>query len=341
MATRVNDTAAGKFAAIEALIRTHLDVEPRLDPQYDRLKIRSDDRVQSRIDKNTAPKHMVERYANQMGEFEFPPVIITSDNIIIDGNTRNKARGLRNERYMAVQIVPIAWDSADAATRRKLLFLSELVNNMNGLPLSDDEREKMVLTMLDQDAPDEEIVTKVGMSLRDVGQLREQHRAMSRLEHLGFDLKTTEFSDRTLRALGKPKVMKLDDESYRGLVDLGQDADLKANELKQLAGSLDAIKSAELRRDTLVRERQAREPEITARKSGQQLKNLVGHLRGKLQFLLDNPVGAFVERNADRVDEYLQLLSDAEHRIGEIRVAHTQSMAASAGQAAGEAAPQH
>jgi hypothetical protein len=339
MAIRVNDTAAGKFAAIEALIKTHVGVEPRLESQYDRLKIRSDDRVQSRIDKNTAPKHMVERYANQMGEFEFPPVIVTEDAIIVDGNTRNKARGLRNERYMQVLVVPISWDTADAATRRKLLFLSELINNMNGLPLGDEERKKMVMTMLDQDAPDEEIVTKVGMALRDVGELREQHRAMARLKQIGIDPVTTDLSERTLRAFGKPKVMRLDDESYRGLADLCQDADLKANEVKQLAGSIDALKSAELRRDSLARERQAREPEISAKKSGQQLKNLVAHLRGKLQFLLDNPVSAFVERNPERVDEYLQLLGNAEQRIGEIRAAH---ISAPLGQAAGETAqPQH
>jgi hypothetical protein len=320
---KVNDTAAGKAAMIEAMIRTHLGVEAELDPHYDRLKIRSDNRVQSRIDRNTAPDHMVERYSYQMGEFEFPPVIITKDNFIVDGNTRNKARGRRNERYMPVLIVPLAYETDDVKIRRKLLFFSELINNMNGMALDDEERRKMVMTMIDQEFPDEEIVNKVGIALRDVIELREQHRAMARLKNLGFNLETTPFPERTLRALGKAKVMNLDDESYRGVVDLGLDADLKANEIKQLATGLGAMKSADLQREALARERQAREPEITARRSGQDLRNLVAHLRGKLKFLLDNPVSSFIERNPDRAEEYLQLLAEAEHRIAEIRAAHS------------------
>jgi hypothetical protein len=321
MAT-ANDTAAGKAASIEKLIQNVLGVEPEFEQNFDRLKIRSDDRVQSRIDRNTAPRHMVDRYANQMGEFEFPPVIITSDNIIIDGNTRNKARGQRNERYMSVLIVPIAWDKADGPTRRKLLYLSELINNMNGLALNDEERKKMVITMLEQDGPDEDIVTKVGMSLHDVGELRDEHRAKSKLKLIGLDPDSAELPERVLRAFGKPKVHRLDDESYRGVAQLAIDAGLGANEVKQLATNLDATKSAETKRDTLARERQAREPAIAAKQQGQVLKNLVVSLKGRLKFLLDNPISAFVERNPDRVDDYLELLANAEHRIAEIRAEH-------------------
>jgi hypothetical protein len=329
---KLNDSAAGKAATIEKAIEEVLGVTPKRDNQYDRLKIRSDDRVQSRIDKNTAPSHMVDRYAHQMGEFEFPPIIVTTDGIIVDGNTRHRARAQRQERYIDVLIVPIEWDHADKATRDSLLYLSELINNMNGLPLGPEEREKMVMTMLDRDAPDEEIVNKVGMSLKEVSELRDQHRAASRLKSVGID--SEHFDDRALRAFGKAKVMRLNDESYRGLADLAKDAGLKANELKAVAGSIDSLKSAELQRDALARERQSREADITARRAGQEQPNLAYQLRGKLKFLLDHPIAAFVERNPERVVEYVELIGKAIDVLEQIRSEMPMAAAASSSETA-------
>jgi hypothetical protein len=115
--TSINNNENGKTAEIQRVIELKLGVAAQFDPHYDRLRIRMDDRVQSRIDKNTAPKFMVERYAAQMSVFTFPPVVITSDGILVDGNTRTKAAAQRNDRYLPVLIVPIAWDTADAETR--------------------------------------------------------------------------------------------------------------------------------------------------------------------------------------------------------------------------------
>jgi hypothetical protein len=92
MPTKYN---GAKVAEIEKCIQALLGVEAEFTDRYDRLQIRGDDRVQSRIDKNNAPKFMVERYANQMGEFTFPPVIVTQDHVTVDGNTRVKARAQR------------------------------------------------------------------------------------------------------------------------------------------------------------------------------------------------------------------------------------------------------
>src|SRR6516162_8084197 len=124
-----------KASLVERLVQKILGIEVASVPDYDRLQIRASDRVQGRIDKNNAPAFMVERYAMQMGEFQFPPILLTSDHIIVDGNTRNKAYGKRNERHIAVQVIPIHWDTADHATKEKILFLSQVINNMNGLPL--------------------------------------------------------------------------------------------------------------------------------------------------------------------------------------------------------------
>jgi len=309
-----------KAAEIERLIEAVLGVQAELDERYDRLDIRTDDRVQSRIDKNSAPSFMVERYANQMGEFTFPPIIVTRDGIIVDGNTRNKAREQRNERYSPALVVPIDWDSADEDTKRKLLFLSELINNMNGLPLGDEERRKMVLTMVDQNASDAEISTTVGLSLKDIRELRDQHRASKRLTQVGID--PADFADRTLRAFGKNKVHELDDSAYRGVAELTKDSGMKANEVKALAASLAEAGTEEMRRERLARERTAREPQISALRRGQTLGSHARRLAQSLQFLLEHPIQSFVEHNPEKREDYLELLGAAETRLREVVALH-------------------
>lgn len=305
-----------KTAEIERLIEAIVGVQADLDEHYDRLQIRTDDRVQSRIDKNSAPKFMVERYANQMGEYTFPPVIVTRDGLTVDGNTRNKARELRNERFCAALVIPIDWGTADEATQQKILLLSELVNNMNGLPLFDEERSKMVTTMVAMGASDQEISTKVGVSVKDVRELRDQHRASQRLKALGID--PSGFSARTLRAFGQQKVHKLDDTAYQGVAELTRDAGMKANEVKALAGSLAESGSEEMRRERLARERQAREPQITALRQGHTIGMHARQLHKSLQFLLQHPISAFIERNPEKVEDYLEVLEAAQARLREV-----------------------
>jgi hypothetical protein len=305
-----------KTAEIERLIEAVVGVQADLDEHYDRLQIRTDDRVQSRIDKNSAPKFMVERYANQMGEYNFPPVIVTRDGITVDGNTRNKARELRNERYCAALVIPVDWDTADESMQQKILLLSELVNNMNGLPLFDEERNKMVTTMVAMGSSDQEISTKVGVSVKDVRELRDQHRASQRLKALGID--PNAFSARTLRAFGKQKVHSLDDRSYHGVAELTRDAGMKGNEVKALAGSLAESGSDEMRRERLARERQAREPQITALQKGHTIGMHARELHKSLQFLLKHPIEAFIERNPEKIEDYLEALEAAQGRLREI-----------------------
>ena len=251
---------------------------------------------------------MVDRYANQMGEYTFPPIIVTKDHIVIDGNTRAKARAKRNERYIDALVVPVSWDTADPDTRRKLLYVSELINNMNGLPLDDTERRKMVVTMIEQDSPDEEIVTKVGMSQKDISDIRSAHRGKTRLVQVGIDPDKSKIQDRALRAFGTTKVMKLDDESFRDIASLAVDAGLKANEIKGLAATVGDAGSMDMRREQIERERQAREEQIASRKQGVNGASLARQLRSRLGFLMEHPLAAFIEHNSELVDEHLELI---------------------------------
>ena len=163
---------------------------------------------------------------------------------------------------------------------------------------------------------DQEISTKVGVSIKDVRELRDQHRAAQRLKGLGVD--PDELSSRTLRAFGKQKVHSLDDPSYQGVAELTRDAGMKANEVKALAATLAESGSDEMRRERLARERQAREPQITALQQGQTIGMYARRLHQALQFLLKHPIEAFIERNPEKIEDYVEAIEAAQRRLREV-----------------------
>src|SRR5215203_2944942 len=76
---------------------------------YDLLDLDPTFRVQVRLDRNNAPKEMVERFKLQMSQSEFPPIVVSRDKRIIDGNTRYRAKLGRDEVYMPAIIVPLSY----------------------------------------------------------------------------------------------------------------------------------------------------------------------------------------------------------------------------------------
>lgn len=309
-----------KVPMIEKLILEHLGVEAEFEPQFDRLKIPAAERVQSRIDRNNAPAHMVNRYANQMGEFEFPPSVLTKDGVKVDGNTRVAAHAKRGDRYIPALIIPIAWEGADEATQQKFLLLSETLNNMNGLPLDDVERKKMARTMIEMGSSDDEVVGRVGLNLSVVRELREKHKARLRLRSLGVEVDTGHISE-VLRAFGKPTSQGLDDTTFSDLAKLATDAGLRSAEIGTLATSLAEQGTEELRRERLTRERQSRTDQITARRTGQVVPKLAASLRRKLAVLFEHPLTAFVEHDPGLIQEHTDTLEKAEEILRNIRAA--------------------
>jgi hypothetical protein len=317
-------------ADIVNLCLKYTGVEPRLDPEYDRTQVRLNERIQSRFDKNNAPDFMVKRYAHQMAESSFPPPLYTEDHIPIDGNTRTKAYMLREIRYIPAYILPISGETADAPMRDRLIQLSLALNAKNGKPLDVDEMMHFAELLIRDNHNDEDVVGNTGLALSKITMLRAQLRAKDRLIHLGHDVSALKLSDTALRAFGKANAMRLDDESYNGLLRLNLDAGLKAGEINALATSLNGLTSADSRSERLARERDALQPTITARRSGQEHPMLTEKLRKLLELLLGNPITAFVEGNLERAADYVEMLDQAIAKLGEIQTLQQSQPAAAA-----------
>jgi hypothetical protein len=306
---------------VMALCQRFLGVEPTLHPQFDRAQVRLQDRVQGRLDVNNAPEYMVRRYAELMREATFPPPLYTGDAVPVDGNTRTKAYAQRNVRYIPAYVLEgINFTGADADMIRKLKLLSLALNARNGLALDEKELLDFAAELMITGASDEDIVGQTGVKLAKVTALRDRQRANGRLVNLGIDTKDFKLTDTVLRAFGKPNVMRLDDEQFKGLVELSKEAGLsKGGSISALATSIHEAPTPEAKRERLARERAALEPQILAIRNQQPFADLTDWLRKTIEKVLAYPVTSFIEHNTEKTAEYVERIDKALDKFAEIR----------------------
>ena len=169
------------------LIQAILHVEPEYVEDFDYHKLDPNERVQVRIDKNNAPKEMVQRYVHQMAFSQFPPVVVTEDEHIVDGNTRVKARWEREERFANALVIPIAYTDADEDTRERVRLLGKLLNNANGKPLDRTERKLMIRDALALGMTERQMTGTVGFPPSIVRSVTREVAGQDALVRVGLD----------------------------------------------------------------------------------------------------------------------------------------------------------
>src|SRR5215831_15489384 len=103
-------TATRKPAAIVEVER--LGFKYQEIAQYDLTQLDKSRRVQVRDPNHYAPKDAVERFAIQMQHSQFPPIVVTADAWIVDGNTRVGASLLRDNKFFPAIELEIAWTNS-------------------------------------------------------------------------------------------------------------------------------------------------------------------------------------------------------------------------------------
>ena len=208
--------------------------KPRLEQEFDLTTVDPEGRVQVRIDKNNAPREMVERFAGQMSFSVFPPIVVTEDARIIDGNTRFQRTAKREERFRPALVVPVSWDDADEEMRLRLEYLGLALNNSNGKALDRSERRKMVRDALELGMTSRQITATVGFPT----QRRQRHppRARGRGQARAGrpQGRGGASATRALRALGK--AADLNDQPFRELARLATEAGFNAGEIRRPGG---------------------------------------------------------------------------------------------------------
>jgi hypothetical protein len=300
------------FTDAAALIEAIIGAKPRLEQEFDLTAIDPEGRVQVRIDKNNAPREMVERFAGQMSFSVFPPIVVTTDARIIDGNTRYRARRKRGERYSPALIVPIKWDGAEDEMKVRLEYLGLALNNSNGKALDRTERRRMVRDALGLGMSNQQIVMTVGFPAPTVNAIRHELNAETKLERVGLKKPDAEagVKDAALRALGK--AVDLNDKPFTEVAVLTLDAGLTGPEIKALAASVREAGSDTLALERINRERDANAQRISDRQHGINTSPPAARqLRQRLGYIIKQEPTALVETNREQMADHLEMVEQA------------------------------
>lgn len=204
-----------------------------LEPQYDVSSLTTDRGVQVRFEE-VAPIEKVKQMAAQMGDAEFPAIVITRDRFIVDGNTRVRALHTRDQKFFPAIVLDVEWEKATEAKRELVSALGAVLNSNAGIGLSSKEQYAAVRHFIRLDYTIEKTCAALGVERGMITKVRQEMEAEAKMGRSGFDHKAVKAAA-TLRALGSPVATALNDQPYRQMAELAVDAGLNAKEVRELA----------------------------------------------------------------------------------------------------------
>jgi ParB-like chromosome segregation protein Spo0J len=212
--------------------------------QFDLNDLDPQRRVQVRDSSHYAPKDEVERYAVQMEHSQFPPIIVTSDGWIVDGNTRVGASLARKQKFFPAIVVD-ASAAGSVKERNQLTALASTLNNLNGRPLTRKEARTAAESMIALGWKTEQIGRALGVKPSVITQVRKEIDAVDKLNRVGLKANGGESGVRSasLRALGSRDALNLNDVPFKELATLARDAGLNAGEVVGMAKEMKAAGS--------------------------------------------------------------------------------------------------
>lgn len=283
-----------------------------LVPQYDLSKLdpSSGRRAQVRDEKNYAPKEGVERFAVQMAHTEFPPIVVTADGWVVDGNTRTGAAAKRGVKFFPAYVLDIAWEKATENQRNDIRILGATLNAQNGQPLTPAEARRNTEACLARGWKVEQICRALGLKAAQVVGVKKEMDARAKLEVAG----TNGIKGPALRALGEKTVLGLNNDPFKALAVLTAEAGLNAAEIRDLAKEAATSGSDE----AAVARLQAAHAEMTERIRQHKLTgaggpSLASQLKMRLSWIVKHAgtEAELVESNAAAIPEYLDNLRTA------------------------------
>jgi hypothetical protein len=198
--------------------------------QYDLTRVSVEQRVQVREPRHYAPKESVERYAIQMAHSVFPPIVVTADDWIVDGNTRVGAALRRDTKFFPAIVLGIAWGGASTKQRDELYALAATLNAQNGVPLTARETREVTARFVALGWKAEQIGRAIGVRASGVTAVKKEIDAATKLRHVGLDPNGS-LNGASLRALGTKEALGLNDLPYKELAKIAADAGLNASEI--------------------------------------------------------------------------------------------------------------
>jgi hypothetical protein len=207
----------------------------RLETNYPIEKLSQDRRVQTRGfgSGRWCPPEERDRIATAMEYNTFPPIIVTKDDWLGDGNTRVGAYVKRKIHDVPAIVVDFDWGSATDLERKRLLTVMRAINAAHGRPPTKVERKQMVADMLALDYRLDIIAGQSGVPESQIKAIKQEQVAEKRIEDVGLNI-NGDLQVSAMRALGKQDAVVLHDKPYRELVKVVADAGLASRDVNDL-----------------------------------------------------------------------------------------------------------
>jgi len=245
-------------------------------------------RVQIREEKHYVPRAMVMTIAAAMGRQEkFPPVVVTADGYLIDGNTRTAAARHNKQPFIQALVLQDKYEGATDKVERRLKLLGAAFNARHGKGIDREEIRKAVEVIGEDPTYDgTRIAALIGVTDATVKSMLAEMRARQRADSVGVHLNGS-VTATPLRVLGQASE-KLNDEPFAAAASLAQDTGMSGPELRDVIKQMHEAKSDEGALAVVEEHRTARREQIAEyRASGKSKPPPAAKLRQRLGFILE------------------------------------------------------
>jgi hypothetical protein len=243
-------------------------------------------RIQVRDISALAPPNEVARYAAALKQGDLmPPVIVTRDGYLVDGNTRTEAaRRAGWDHFQTVQL-DVTFENAPEAMVKQLTILGAASNLTHGRGMSRQNVERVIQAVANPGDKAKEIARKLHIPVHTVQQALNITIARERAEGLRIDVSDESRLMGSHMALLGARSVRYTDPVFEEFVKLIRDARYTLKDMKELGGRIEALGSESEKLALLAAERDARHDVI----KGSATKPAVSaRLRQSLGFTLAN-----------------------------------------------------
>jgi hypothetical protein len=233
-----------------------------------------------------APHNEVARYAAALKQGDLmPPVIMTRDGYLVDGNTRTEAARRAGWDHFPAIMLDVAYEGAPEAMIKQLTTLGAAFNLTHGRGMSRQNVERVILTVANPGDKAQEIARKLHIPVYTVQSALNITKARERAERLGVDVSDEKRLTGSHMALMGGRNNRYTDPVFAEFLSLVRDARYSLKDSKELGSRIEALGSETEKLALITAERDARHDVIrgTATKP-----SLAAKLRQSLGFTIAN-----------------------------------------------------
>jgi ParB-like chromosome segregation protein Spo0J len=247
------EALAGEDTRIEGLLQ-EWGLGFDFEPEYPLRKVDADyEDAQVRELSHRAPQETTEEFTNQMrgqlqqGRLLFPPVVLTHNGRLIDGNTRKAAAERLGLETLAAYLVKL-----DRPDQGKVLGAA--LNQMGGRRLTAEEAFAAAEKMMRDGAADEAIARTLGRSVESVRNYRREKRYREAAERTGVkDLPVTRSVQRVVADVTH-------DEPFKAAVELAAATKATKRDVQELVRDVAEARSEREELEVIERHRKKLKP---------------------------------------------------------------------------------